>query len=257
MRDMGPTTPRIVWALFLLILMLHGCVGAYRQAVDAEQAKERSVRAFQYLSLGAGEQAIRELTAAVKDAPTNPELYNALGLAYHFEGKYRFALSHYKQALQLAPAMSEVHVNLSALHVDLGQWDEAIAHGQESLKSSVYQNPEKAYNNIGLAYLGKGDLLSARRAFRDALAFHRHFPEAHRHLGMVYFQQGNVDAAIRELREALRLRPTYAEAYVDLGVAYLERGDKVEAMAQFQKVIQLDPESELAELSQWYLGTIQ
>lgn len=254
---MRSTARRFFWIFPLVILALHGCVGAYRQAVDAEQAKERYARALQYLSVGAGEQAIRELTEAVKHDPTSAELHNALGLAYHFEGKYRFALTHYMQALQLSPGYAEAHVNLAALHLDLAHWNEALTHGHEALKNSTYQNPEKAYNNIGLAYLGKGDLIAARRAFRDALGFHNNFPEARRHLGTVYFQQGNVEAAIREFREALRLRPNYAEAHVDLGVAYLERGDKVEAIAQFEKVIHLDPESELAELSQWYLGTMR
>jgi Tfp pilus assembly protein PilF len=43
---------------------------------------------------------------------------------------------------------------------------------------------------------------------------------------------------------------------VDLGVAYLERGSQAEAIAQFQRVIQMDPESELADLAKWYLGTL-
>jgi Tfp pilus assembly protein PilF len=159
--------------------------------------------------------------------------------------------------LELTPGYAEAHVNLAALYLDLARWDDAVAQGRAALKITTYQNPEKAYNNIGLAYMGKGDLISARRAFRDALAFHDNFPEAHRNLGTVYFQQGHVEDAIREFREAVRLRPNYAEALVDLGVAYLERGSKVEAVAQFQKVIQLDPESELAEVAKWYLGTLQ
>jgi Tfp pilus assembly protein PilF len=165
-------------------------------------------------------------------------------------------LTHYAKALELAPGYAEAHVNLAALYLDLARWDDAVAQGREALKITTYQNPEKAYNNIGLAYLGKGDLLSARRAFRDALAFHDNFPEAHRNLGTIYFQQGHVDDAIREFREALRLRPNYAEAHVDLGVAYLERGSQAEAIAQFQRVIQMDPESELADLAKWYLGTL-
>ena len=245
------------WILPLCVLVLSGCQGGYHHTVSAEQAKERYTRALQYLAVGASPPAIRELTEAVKLDPTNAELYNALALAYHFEGRYEFALKHYAQALQLVPNYAEAHVNLAALYVDLARWDEAIAHGREALKNTSYQNPEKAYNNMGLAYMGKRDLISARRAFRDALAFHDNFPEAHRNLGTVYFQQGSLEDAIREFREALRLLPNYLEALVDLGVAYLERGSQAEAIAQFQKVIQLDPESELAELAQWYLGTVR
>jgi Tfp pilus assembly protein PilF len=245
-----------LWTLSLCLVTLYGCMGARRQGVQVEPAREHYTRALQYLSIGAGEQAVKELNDAVKLEPMNAEFHSTLAFAYHYEGRYQFALTHYAKALELAPGYAEAHVNLAALYLDLARWDDAVTQGREALKITTYQSPEKAYNNIGLAYMGKGDLISARRAFRDALAFHDNFPEAHRNLGTIYFQQGHVEDAIREFREALRLRPNYAEALVDLGVAYLERGSKAEAVAQFQKVIQLDPESELAELAKWYLGTL-
>ena len=247
---------RHLWALSLCLVTISGCVGAQRHGVPANSAKDHYTRALQYLSVGAAEQAVKELNDALKLDPTNAEFHNALAFAYHYEGRYQFALTHYAKALELAPGYAEAHVNLAALFLDLARWDDAVAQGREALKLTTYQNPEKAYNNIGLAYMGKGDLISARRAFRDALAFHDNFPEAHRNLGTVYFQQGQVEDAIREFREAVRLRPNYAEALTDLGVAYLERGSKAEAVTQFQRVIQLDPESELAELAKWYLGAL-
>ncbi len=210
--------------LSLCFVILSGCMGAHRQGVPTDPATEHYTRALQYLSIGAGEQAVKELNDAVKLDPTDAEFHNMLAFAYHYEGRYQFALTHYAKALELAPGYAEAHVNLAALYLDLARWDDAVAHGREALKITTYQNPEKAYNNIGLAYMGKGDMISARRAFRDALAFHDNFPEAHRNLGTVYFQQGQVDDAIREFRDALRLRPNYPEALIDLGVAYLERG---------------------------------
>jgi Tfp pilus assembly protein PilF len=243
------------WFLLCLVI-LSGCMGAQRSGARAHSAQDHYTQALQYLAAGAAEPAVKELNDALKLDPTNAEFYNALAFAYHYEGRYQFALTHYTRALELAPGYAEAHVNLAALYLDLGRWDDAVTQGREALKISTYPNPEKAYNNIGLAYVGKGDLISARRAFRDALAFRDNFPEAHRNLGTVYFQQGHVEDAIREFREAVRLRPNYAEALTDLGVAYLERGSKAEAAAQFQKVIQLDPESELAELAKWYLGAL-
>ena len=245
------------WLFPLCLVALASCTGAQRQEVQTDPAKEHYTRALQYLAIGAGEPAIKDLNEAVKLDPTNAEFHNALAFAYHYEGRYQFALTHYAKALELAPGYAEAHVNLAGLYYDLARWDDAIAQAREALKITTYQKPEKAYNNIGLAYMKKGDLISARRAFRDALAFHDNFPEAHHNLGTVYFQQGHVEDAIREFREAVRLRSNYAEALHDLGVAYLERGSKPEAAAQFQRVIQLDPESELAELAKWYLETLQ
>jgi Tfp pilus assembly protein PilF len=245
-----------LWILWLCLVTLSGCMGAQSQGVPAHPAREHYTRALQYLSLGTAEPAIKELNDALKLDPTNAEFHNTLAFAYHYEGRYQFALTHYTKALELAQGYAEAHVNLAALYLDLARWDDAVAQGREALKITTYQNPEKAYNNIGLAYMGKGDLIAARWAFREALAFRDTFPEAHRNLGTLYFQQGHVEEALREFREAVRLRPNYVEALVDLGIAYLERGSRPQAAAQFQKVIQLDPESELAELAKWYLGTL-
>jgi Tfp pilus assembly protein PilF len=255
-RLLAPGILRLLWISSLCLVTLFGCMGAQRQGVPAHSASEHYARALQYLSIGAAEAAVKELNDALKLDPTNAEFHHLLAFAYHYEGRYQFALTHYAKALELAPGYAEAHVHLAGLYLELARWDDALGQGREALKITTYQHPEKAYNNIGLAYMGKGDLISARRAFRDALAFHDNFPEAHRNLGTLYFQQGHVEDAIREFREAVRLRPNYAEALHDLGVAYLERGSKAEAATQFQKVIQLDPESELAELAKWYLGAL-
>lgn len=144
------------WLLPFCLVMLSGCLGAHRQGVQTDPAKEHYTRALQYLAIGAGEQAVKELNDAIKVDPTNAEFHNTLAFAYHYEGRYQFALTHYAKALELAPEYAEAHVNLAALYLDLGRWDDAVAQGREALKIATYQSPEKAYNNIGLAYMGKG-----------------------------------------------------------------------------------------------------
>jgi Tfp pilus assembly protein PilF len=255
-RLLAPCLRRHLAIVSLCVLTCYGCTTAHRQRAQVNQATDHYNRALQFLSAESGEQAIKELNEAVKIEPSNAEFFNLLAFAYHYEGRYDFALAHYRKALELAPGYAEAHVNLSALYLDLGRWDDAVHQVRQALNISTYQSREKAYNNIGLAYIGKGDLVSARRAFRDALDFHKNFPEAHRNLGTVYFLQGHTEDAIQQFREALRIRPSYAEALHDLGVAYLEDGRTVEAVAQFQKVIQLDPESELAEKAKLHLGAL-
>jgi Tfp pilus assembly protein PilF len=71
------------------------CTGAQRQGVQADPAREHYTRALQYLSIGAGEPAIKEMNEAVKLEPTNAEFHNTLAFAYHYEGRYQFALNHY------------------------------------------------------------------------------------------------------------------------------------------------------------------
>jgi Tfp pilus assembly protein PilF len=171
---------RYLWGISLGLLTLYGCMGAQRQGAPAPSATEHYTRALQYLSIGAAQAAVKELNDALQLDPTNAEFHHLLAFAYHYEGRYQFALNHYTKALELAPGYAEARVHLAGLYLELARWDDAVAQGREALKIATYQHPEIAYNSIGLAYMGKGDLISARRAFRDALAYHDNFPEAHR-----------------------------------------------------------------------------
>src|SRR5215510_9007761 len=155
-RRLHASGPRLRFCLLLLcFVMLSACVGTQRPGTHARSAQDHYSQALQYLAAGAAEPAVKELNDALKLDPTNAEFYNALAFAYHYEGRYQFALTHYTKALELAPGYAEAHVNLAALYLDLGRWDDAVSQGREALKISYYQNPEKAYNNIGLAYIGK------------------------------------------------------------------------------------------------------
>src|SRR5688572_23835380 len=72
------------WVTPLCLLLAYGCAGTARQGAPSEPPAERYARALQYLSMGAGEAAVRELTEAVKAEPTNAEYHTALAAAYHY-----------------------------------------------------------------------------------------------------------------------------------------------------------------------------
>jgi len=64
--------------------------------------------------------------------------------------------------------------------------------------------------------------------------------------GDANYQAGEVTSAIRDYRQAVALDRTCAIAHYQLGVALRVQGDIPKAAESFRKVIQLDPASELA-----------
>ena len=117
---------------------------------------------------------------------------------------------------------------------------------QRALQVPGYDQPARAYTNIGIAYLNKGALVQAAEHFRKALDYQANLPETHHNLGLAYTGLGRRAEAMREFREAIRFRPSYVDAYLGLGNVLLEEGRKDEARLVFERVIALAPGSDLA-----------
>ena len=86
-------------------------------------------------------------------------------------------------------------------------WDLAIAEFEYVV--SVDQASEKAYGNLGIAYLFKGRFDEAERCFDKALKIKPEYPPAARNLAMLY-----------EVREKASKDPQYLKELED----YMQEG---------------------------------
>ena len=97
------------------------------------------------------------------------------------------------------------------------------------------------YNNLGLAYLKKGELEKAISEYKQALSIKSNYPEAHTNLGNAYFRKGRLDEAIAEHKEALAIKPNLAEAHNNLGLVYVKKGMLDEAISEYKKALDVNP----------------
>ncbi|MBM3226565.1 MAG: tetratricopeptide repeat protein [Candidatus Tectomicrobia bacterium] len=119
-----------------------------------------------------------------------------------------------------------------------------------------YDQPARAYTNIGIAYLNKGALAEAVEHFRKAVDYQANIPEVHHNLGITYAGLGRRAEAIRAFREAIRFRPSYVDAHFGLGNVLLTEGRKEEARLAFERVIALAPDSSIATESREQLKSL-
>ena len=75
------------------------------------------------------------------------------------------------------------------------------------------------HNDLGVAFVFKGDLGQAIDEFTHALRLQPNYFAAHLNLGNTLLDIGKHDEAIAELKAALRLKPDDLKAHNDLGVA--------------------------------------
>ncbi len=111
---------------------------------------------------------------------------------------------------------------------------------------AVYsQEPETVatrWNKIGIAYHQLADLRLAKKFYETALRIEPHYGEARNNLGTVYYAEKSYRRAVREYKRALRELPGSASVYSNLGTAYFARQDYKRAGDSYQEALRLDPD---------------
>jgi Flp pilus assembly protein TadD len=107
--------------------------------------------------------AIAEYRSALALKPEQGFILNNLGMSYYFKGDYEEAVQAFREALRTAPAQNKIQNNLGLALAKLGRESEAL----EAFK---YGGDEaKAYNNLGVIYLGEKRHQEAIAAFEKAV----------------------------------------------------------------------------------------
>ncbi len=119
------------------------------------------------------------------------------------------AVARLQASLELAPTEGDIYVALGFARARLREWDRAV----EILEAGAIHQPfsPALYNNLGAAYASQGDLDRAVRALHRALDLGT-FPLPRRHLtltnlGLAYFRQHRRQDAETALRSALHQYP--------------------------------------------------
>ena len=108
---------------------------------------------------------------AIEVTDNNAPAHKRLGLAYGFLMNVEKATSerniakllHYQYLRKVKPNEFEVRFMLGNSYMELHRYDEAIGEYLSSI--SLDEKSSKAYNNLGIAYYNKGDMIQAKRAF--------------------------------------------------------------------------------------------
>ena len=252
--------PRFHIVFLVLFLILTGCVSHRDQGLLNTNVNPAAYH-YQMGQSFLGERnftgALIELTEAEKLDPDNPELLYNLGLAYVGKKRPDLALKHFQQAIELKPDYSIARNDLARAFMELKRWDEAIQQLKIVKDDIFYANSEYAAINLGLAYLGKGELTKAFDELSALAASNPGNPVIRVSLGRVFFSMDKTEQAVTEYQKALQIFKDYGAAYYYLGLAQLKQNKPDEARKSFKEVLRILPESDLGRLSVGYLELIK
>ena len=153
---------------------------------------------------------------------------------------YNDAITHYTEAIDLNPELTEVYNNRGVANGKTGNFHAAI----QDFNTTIDLNPEIAgvYNNRGNAYTLKMDFDAAIQDYNKAIDLNPEYATAYNNRGAAYGEKGEVDPAIQDYNKAIDLNPEYAEAYYNRGNAYNNKGEVDPAIQDYNKAIDLNPE---------------
>jgi tetratricopeptide (TPR) repeat protein len=127
-----------------------------------------------------------------------------------------------------------------------GKADEAIRHYQKAIDLAPDFYP--ARNNLGVHYMGKGDLKGAEAEFTQVIKVHQSDAAAYFNLGNVYYLTKRYDDAARTIQDGLRRDPTSALGNFLMGAVSIRLGQNDAAERYLRRAIELDPSMSRAHL---------
>lgn len=242
---------------FLLIIGM-AILGCSTSSVQKEQAALNLQIGTSHLAKGRYPQAMFYLLEAQKLSPDDPVISNNLGLVYFVKKEFNEALPYFQRAIKLDGTYTDAKNNCGRTLVELNRADEAITVLTDAIADVTYSTPEKAYANLGLAYIRKGNLQDAVKMLNKSIASNNKFCTGYNYYGQALFQMGKYSAASEAFENALQLcENRYDEAHYYSALSYFKNGQKEKAEGRFKEVIRLYPQSEFAGKAKDMLKTIK
>jgi tetratricopeptide (TPR) repeat protein len=108
---------------------------------------------------------------------------------------------------------------------------------------AVSPNNDVAENNLGIVFLGKGQLNEAISLLQAAVALRPDNSAAHENLAKALLQKGQVSDALVHYRKLLELQPDNIEVHNIVGTVLVQQGQIRDGVEEWQKVLAIQPDN--------------
>jgi arylsulfatase A-like enzyme/Flp pilus assembly protein TadD len=175
---------------------------------------------------------IELLQQAVKEDPSNPDLYYQLGAKLEKAGRHAEAMKLYYAGLEKGIQDARLHSRIADLLVRSGKKEEAIPEYEKAAQMNPADTASQT--NLAVAYLEKGRVADAERVFKWVITTDPGSGAAYNGLGLIAIQRQDTAAARGYFAKAVELDPDLMEAQLNLGLIYRMAGEGAKARACFE-----------------------
>jgi choline-sulfatase len=193
-------------------------------------------RADQLMVQNRFREAASLLQGVAREDPTNPWIYEHIGLCYQQLGQLDKAAETYRRAVHFHADSDQIHAELGMVYAQLGDKTRAV----QSLEEAARRNPNDLRNlgNLATAYLELGRIQECERVLKKILVRDDQHPVANNLLGFLEIQRGNIDQARAYFEKAIHGDPDFAEAYMNMGLLSQQAGNTQQAISYYRKFLE-------------------
>ncbi|MGB0581231.1 MAG: tetratricopeptide repeat protein, partial [Limisphaerales bacterium] len=165
---------------------------------------------------GKYQSAIRALQEATTLLPNNPQAWNHLGLAYHWERQYNQAVQAYREALNLNYELAPARFNLGSLLLEINQ--PKLAVKEFEAYTLLRKDEPEGWFRLGMAEWRDRRWDAAYESFQESLGLNPAQPIVWNSIGVIELYRKNPTGADRAFREALKHQANYAPAIYNTAI---------------------------------------
>jgi Tfp pilus assembly protein PilF len=140
-------------------------------------------------------KAFDALMKSDKMRPNQPNVLDALGVAWRMRGDLDKAEGYYRRLIHLPGVSPRNYTNYSSLLLQMKKYKEAELMARKALNDPRYANQDLAFINLGDALLGQGRFNEAVTAYRQALQMNPNSLAAVLHEAQAYVQYNRYNYA--------------------------------------------------------------
>lgn len=250
----------ILKSVFLVLILLAAGCAPLNKPVQPELSKQADFHyksALAHLQGGNSTTALRELLEAVKFAPNDSAIQEALARAYQRKKAYQLAEKHYLKSLELSDNEPRYLNNLGALYLEMEQWDNAIKYFDMAVSDLLFDRTHVAVAGKAFAYFKKKDYPQALIYSTDATEIAPRYARAYFLKSKVYGAMGNVEQQEMYLLRTVKEEPEFFSARYQLAILLTKNNRLEEAKEQLQIILEFTPTSEVGYLSQRLFKSLQ
>lgn len=207
-----------------------------------------------YMALKEPRKAAEYFEQAAQTAPDNTEVQTGLAVSRLAGGDLQSGIAELEKASQMDPKHTRADGTLIITYIQLRQYDKALA--AIDVLEKKQPNSPLVHNLRAGAYLGKRDLVSARKAFEQALEIDPAFMPAAQNLVRLDIQDKKPDAARKRLQNVLAKDGKNLAAMLTLADIAASENKEQEYLAWLGKAASADPKALEPKAKQigYYLG---
>ena len=212
----------------------------------------KSIEAANLYERGKKKEAIEYLEKILAERKDIDIAYSTLADLYKEEGRTNDALEVLRRGIEVLPSSYEILSRQINFLLEARRFDNVIQIINASSLPQIENDPD-AWNELGIAYMSKGDFKKAEDVFEKAISLDDGYSFSYQNLGSLYFsiflknkEISSYQKSLDYYKKAIELEPGDASAYNGLGAVYLQGGNLEGAIYCLGKALELKPDYGLA-----------